>query len=273
MLKKRIIARIDIKNNFLIKGIGREGVKKIANPIEAIKSYFKDGIDEISIIDVTASLYTNKLLNKNFQTITQNLFVPIVIGGGIRNLKQAKLAFKNGADKIILNTNAFKNTKFLRELVNNFGSSNVAVNIDSIFNGSNYEVLIENGKQKTGKNLIKLIKELNEIKVGEITVCKLSHEGRMKGLDLKLYQLISNYTDITIIAHGGTGNINDLVELFKKTNVDGASLASLLHYNYLDLKKFNLIDDPNIYLPENYEKNVSIKKLKEKLKKNKINVR
>ena len=93
-------------------------------------------------------------------------------------------------------------------------------------------------------------------------MCNLSHEGRMKGLDLKLYQLISNYTDITIIAHGGTGNINDLVELFKKTNVDGASLASLLHYNYLDLKKFNLIDDPNIYLLKIMKRMFPLKNLK-----------
>ena len=180
-------------------------------------------------------------------------------------MKQAKIAFKNGADKIILNTNAFKNTKFLRELVNNFGSSNIAVNIDSIFNGSNYEVLIENGA-KNRKKFNRLDKRIKRNKVGEITVCNLSHEGRMKGLDLKLYQLISNYTDITIIAHGGTGNINDLVELFKKTNVDGASLASLLHYNYLDLKKFNLIDDPNIYLPENMKRMFPLKNLK-KIKK------
>ncbi len=270
---KRIIARLDIKNANLVKGIGLEGVRKLTIPEKISNNYFLDGIDEISIIDVTASLYNNELLNKKFKEISKNIFIPITLGGGINNLNKAKTAFKYGADKIVVNKNAVRNNQLLKKFVDNFGSSNVSVNIDTVFNGFDYEVMIESGKERTGISLFNWIEKLNKIGVGEITVCSLNQEGRLSGYDIELYKKIKNYTDITTVAHGGAGKIEHIVDLFKETKVDAASLSSLLHFNYLKQNLEAIDEYENIYIPENYEKNLSIFKIKKILKKNGINVR
>lgn len=270
---KRIIARLDIKNNNLVKGIGLEGVRILQKAEKVSYIYYLDGIDEISLIDVTASLYNNVLLNKCFKQITKKIFVPVTLGGGINNFNKAKIAFKLGADRISLNKNAVTNNQLLKKFVDNFGSSNVSVNIDTIYNGFDYEVVVENGKQRTGINLFNWIEKLNKIGVGEITVCSLSYEGRLGGYDIKLYNKIKNCTDITIIAHGGAGKVKHIIDLFKNTKVDAASLSSLLHFNYLKNIPDKTNDNKNIYIPDNYEKNLSILKIKKILISNGINVR
>ena len=151
MRNVRIIARLDIKNNFLIKGIHLEGLRKIGNPNEYAKKYFKSGIDEIIYMDAVASLYERNSLNEIIKETSKNIFIPITVGGGIRSIDDANKILRSGADKIAINTAAIKNPRLIEELSNRFGSSTIVLSIEAkqTLNGS-WEAYTNNGREKLG---------------------------------------------------------------------------------------------------------------------------
>tara|TARA_B100000902_G_C27147277_1_gene831790 strand:- start:60 stop:794 length:735 start_codon:yes stop_codon:yes gene_type:complete len=242
----RIISRIDIKNNFVIKGINLEGLRKVGDPLEIATKYYQDGIDEIMMIDAVASLYGRNNLFDIIKKTTENIFVPITLGGGIRNLKDIDKALRSGADKIAINTYATEDPNFLKEAVNNFGSSTITVYIEAKNVGEKkWEAYKNSGREKTGLDVIDWIKKVQDYGCGELLVTSVDYEGLQKGFDLGLLEEIYKHINVPLIINGGCGNIGDVVKVKKNYENISFSIASAFHYKKVLIK--DLKNEKNLY--------------------------
>jgi cyclase len=234
----RIIAKLDIKNENLIKGIHLEGLRVIGDPNEFAKKYYNDGVDEIFYHDSVASLYGRNSLEKVLSKTIEKVFVPITVGGGIRSEKDAMRLFSNGADKISINSAAVKNPNIINKLFKKLGSQSVVVTIEAKKTSDNlWEVYIENGREKTGICVFDWIKKIIDLGAGEIILTSIDKEGTKRGPDLELVEKVSRISTIPFIYCGGFGNIDHIIQLVKNSNVDGVALASVLHYGKLEINE------------------------------------
>jgi imidazole glycerol-phosphate synthase subunit HisF len=244
MRNVRVIARLDIKNNFLIKGIHLEGLRKIGNPYEFAKRYFLSGIDEIIYMDAVASLYKRNSLNQIIKDTSKNIFIPITVGGGVRTIDDAHKILKSGADKIALNTAAIENPRLIEELSNRFGSSTIVISIEAKkLSNDKWEAYINNGREKTGIDAIQWSIEVEKLGAGEILLTSIDQEGTGKGFDNNLIKSVSENIMIPVIASGGMGKLQHFTEVVKSSNCDGVAIANILHYSKIkieDLKKFSV---------------------------------
>lgn len=273
---KRIISRLDVKNNSLVKGINLEGLRNLGNPSYFASIYYNEGIDEIYYQDVVASLYERSSIDKIIEATAKDIFVAICVGGGLRNNYDIDRALRKGADKICLNSGAVRDPYIIKKAAAVYGSSTISVNIETAKVRGNYEVLIDCGRERTGIKLEEWLKKIQDLGAGEIILTSIAYEGRQNGFDLDLYKDIKKYINVPLIAHGGAGTINHIVELFKNCDVDGVALASLLHYSYM--KKYNndLDDGSKDFINNRFKslkEKVTVKKIKKILKKNGIKVR
>ena len=238
----RIIARIDIKNNFVIKGINLEGLRKIGDPINIAKQYYLDGIDELLVIDSVASLYGRNNLFDLIKNITKNIFVPITLGGGIRSLKDIEHALNSGADKVAINSMALDNPNFLNEAVSNFGESTILVNIEAKKISENkWEPYKFCGREKTNLDLNDWIKKIQSEGCGEILLTSIDNEGTETGFDIELLDSIEKITKKPLIASGGCGSLDHISELNRRFKNISVALASVLHYETLTISEIKKI--------------------------------
>tara|TARA_B110001452_G_C15156061_1_gene402236 strand:+ start:330 stop:1049 length:720 start_codon:yes stop_codon:yes gene_type:complete len=234
----RIIARLDIKNEFVIKGINLEGLRKIGDPIDIAQNYYNQGIDEIILIDSVASLYERNNLFNIIEKITESIFIPITLGGGIRSIKDIDQALKVGADKVAINSYATENPEFIREAVNIFGSSTIMSYIEAKnVSDGNWEIYKNYGREKTGYNLVDWIKKVQDLGCGEILLTSIDHEGTQSGFDINLIESIYKDINVPLIISGGCGSIEHIKEIKKKYPDSSVGLASILHYKKTDSKK------------------------------------
>ena len=232
----RIISKLDVKNENLIKGIHLEGLRVIGNPNEFAKKYYNDGIDEIFYHDAVASLYGRNNLEKVLLESIKEVFVPITVGGGIRTEKDAFKLFSNGADKISLNSAAIKKPNLIKQLVRKLGSQSVVVSIEAKkINDNHWEAYIENGRERTGINVLDWVKKIIDLGAGEIIITSIDKEGTMRGPDYALAEEVSRLSSIPFIYCGGFGKIDHILNLVKNSNVDGIAIASLLHYKKIEI--------------------------------------
>jgi cyclase len=277
-LIKRIIARLDIKNNFLVKGMNLEGLRILGYPELFSKKYFDEGIDEIIFQDVVASLYKRNQLSHLTSKISENVFVPITVGGGIRSIKDIKEILVSGADRVSINTGAIHNKKFVEEAIKIFGTSTICISIETLKIDDTYKIYTDSGRTEVNKDTFDWIKEVQDMGVGEIILTSINNEGAGKGFDINLYEKASKITSIPLLAHGGAKTQDDVYEVFSKANVDGAIIASAFHFNYykelLDKKEIPLTGSTNFLKDKNtHSISFKIKKLKEYLKLKDIEVR
>ncbi len=230
---KRIISRLDVKNGILVKGINLEGLRNLGDPEYFSKIYYNEKIDEIHFQDIVASLYGRDVLFEIIEKISKKIFVNVSVGGGIRSVSEVDKLLRIGVDKIVVNSAAVRNPKFLEKLVAIYGSSTISVSIETSKINNKYEILIETGREKTGLELFEWVDKVQELKVGEITVTEIPMEGRNKGFNIDLYKDLRKKVDVQLVAHGGAGPFDNIADLFKKTDVDAVSIASLFHYNNL----------------------------------------
>ncbi len=276
---KRIIARLDCKNNFLVKGISLEGLRIIGNPKIFANEYYSQGVDEIHYQDVVASLYNRNSLDEIIETTTKNIFVIISVGGGVRSEADIDKVLRLGADKVSINSAALKDKNLLRKVVDKYGSSTISINIETNKINGKYEVLTESGREKSGVGLFNWIEEVQKIGVGEIIVTSIFNEGKRKGLNVELYKKLRKEVSVPLLAHGGAGSYDHILELFKESDVDGVLLASMLHYDLIKKidKDKNLEEDgANVFIKNfisNENQSFNIKDLKKFLLKNNIDVR
>ena len=236
----RVISRIDIKNNYVIKGINLEGLRKIGEPLEIATKYYTYGVDEIILIDAVASLYKRNNLFKVVKEATKNIFVPLTLGGGLRNLKDIENALKSGADKVALNSHVTENPNFIKEAVKNFGSSTITIYIEAKkIDNKKWEIYKNYGRERTNIDLIYWIEKVQEFECGEILLTSIDYEGLMAGLDLDLINHVYNKINVPFIYSGGVGNKNHLINLKKNYNNFSIAISSALHYGKIDIKDLN----------------------------------
>ena len=234
----RTIARVDIKNHSVIKGINLEGLRKVGNPENIIRDYYINGIDEIIIIDSVASLYGRNNLFDLIKNITKDIFVPIVLGGGIRSLNDIENALNSGADKVAINSKALENPIFLSEAVSNFGESTIIVNIEAKKIAENrWEPYKFCGREKTNLNLINWINIIQDNGCGEILLTSIDKEGTETGFDIDLISNVYEIIKKPLIISGGCGNLNHIIEVKKKFKNVSVAVASVLHYKTLEISE------------------------------------
>ena len=228
--KTRLIARIDVKNEHVIKGIHLEGLRKVGDPIKLATKYYIEGIDEILFMDAVASLYNRNNLFHIIQEACKEVFIPITIGGGIRTIEDIAKALHSGADKISLNTQAIKNPELIKKASEIYGSQCIVASIEAKKRGPNsWEAYIDTGREETGLDVVEWAQKLVELGAGEILVTSVDKEGTKKGFDLDLFKAINENVNIPVIISGGAGKLEHLKEAAQIG--DAFALASLLHYN------------------------------------------
>lgn len=238
MKKIRIISRLDIKNNFVIKGIHLEGLRKVGDPNELAIKYYNEGIDEIILMDAVAAYYDRNSLTEIVKKTCFDVFVPITVGGGIRKIDDIQIALNAGADKIAINTQAVREPNFIKQASKVFGSQSIVASIDAKKRtDETWEAYIDNGREPTGKDVIDWAKELESLGAGEIMLTSIDKEGTKRGFDIELNKMVSKSITIPIISCGGAGSANDVSQLILNTDIDAVAIASILHYNILEINR------------------------------------
>jgi imidazole glycerol-phosphate synthase subunit HisF len=238
----RTIARIDIKNNHVIKGINLEGLRKIGDPINIVNEYYSKGIDELLIIDSVASLYGRNNLFNLIKNITENIFVPITLGGGIRSLKDIENSLNSGADKVAINSKALENPNFLSEAVSNFGEATITVNIEAKnITKNKWEPYKFCGREKTGLDIKNWIRKIQDKGCGEILLTSIDNEGTESGFDIELLESVEKIIKKPLILSGGCGNLDHIKILKKKFENISIAIASVLHYKILTISEIKNI--------------------------------
>lgn len=239
-LTKRIIPCLDVKDGRTVKGINFIDLKDAGDPVELAWQYSEQGADELVFLDISATNEGRKTMVNIVKDIAKNINIPFTIGGGISEIKDADALLNAGADKISINSAAFKNPALISELAQTFGKQFVVVAVDTRnFEGRNF-VHLNGGRIKTEVESEKWIKQAEELGAGEILLTSMDHDGTKNGFDCDLLKKINQDLSIPLIASGGAGSIQDFIEVFQKTGVDAALAASVFHYGEImipDLKK------------------------------------
>ena len=244
-LTKRIIPCLDVKNGRVVKGLHFESIKDAGDPVELAEKYSNEGADELVFLDITASDEQRKTIKDLVRKVATVIDIPFTVGGGVKSLEDARNILLNGADKVAINTGAIKNPQVITELLELFGRQCVVIAIDAkrnfdiqkdknIFseNGKQFwfEVFIYGGKEATGIDVIEWAKKAEKLGAGEILLTSIDKDGTKDGYDILLNKEIANSVSIPVIASGGCGKPDDMVDVFKKSNVDAALAASIFHY-------------------------------------------
>ncbi len=236
IISMRAIARIDIKNNYVIKGINLEGLRKVGDPELIIKDYYNNHIDELLILDSVASLYGRNNLYDIISKITEDIFIPITLGGGIRSLKDIENSLNSGVDKVAINSKAIEDPNFLKEAVSNFGESTIVVNIEAKKIGQDtWEPYKFCGREKTNLSLDYWIEKVQEMGCGEILLTSIDQEGTESGFDIELIEKAHDKIFKPLIVSGGCGNLEHIKEVNDKFDNTSVALASVLHYKKLKI--------------------------------------
>ena len=236
MTNVRLIARLDIKGPNLIKGVHLEGLRVMGDPQEFAKRYYEQGIDEILYMDTVASLYGRNNLTEIVEHTATDVFVPITVGGGIRSVDDVRILLRSGADKVAVNTEATKRPELISELAEAFGSQCVVLGIEAKKNGGGWECLTDNGRERTGLDVIEWAKRGQDLGAGEILLTSIDREGTAKGFDVDLVRAVSSQVSIPVIASGGMGKLDDLLAVVRDGHAHAVAMAHVLHYGKLTLK-------------------------------------
>ena len=232
----RMIARLDVKGTNLIKGIHLEGLRRVGSPVEFARRYYDLGIDEILFMDVVASLYGRNQLLEIVRETAEHVFAPITVGGGVRSVADFEALLRSGADKVALNTEATKNPLLLKELALRFGSQSVVLSIEALrVAPGKWETLTDNGRERTGRDVIAWVQEAADLGVGEALITSIDKEGTGSGFDVDLMREVAECVNIPVIASGGMGSVHDFVALASTVDVNGIAIADALHYNRVTL--------------------------------------
>lgn len=233
--RKRIIPKLEIKNNFVVKGIELEGVKKIGEPIELATKLYDDGCDEIILSDIVASLYNRVEIQSFIEDIRSNVFVPICAGGGVNSLADAAKLFSSGADKVFLNTGAVNSPQLIKELVSQFGSSSIVIQIDTSFYRGEYHIFTKSGREFQKIKLMDWIAQCISLGVGEILVTSIRFDGKLEGPDWKLIDDLRVHTSVPILYSGGIESLTSLQKVLCMPHISGACVSSALYNGALNL--------------------------------------
>jgi imidazole glycerol-phosphate synthase subunit HisF len=230
MLKNRIIPCLDVKNGRVVKGINFVDLKDAGDPVEQAKIYSDGGADEICFLDITASNENRDTIYDVVERTAKKCFVPLTVGGGVRGIEDINKLLNCGADKVSINTAAVQNPEMIIESSKKFGSQCIVVAIDAKKNGDGWEVFTHGGRNNTGINAIEFTKKMENSGAGELLVTSMDRDGTQIGYDNDLMYKISSTVNIPVIASGGVGNLDHLVDGIKLGNASAVLAASIFHY-------------------------------------------
>ena len=230
MLKNRIIPCLDVKNGRIVKGINFIDLKDVGDPVKQAKIYSDGGADEICFLDITASNENRDTIYDVVERTSKKCFVPLTVGGGVRSVDDIYKLLNCGADKVSINTAAVQNPEVIVESSKKYGSQCVVVAIDAKKNGDKWEVFTHGGRKNTGINAIEFAKKMEDSGAGELLVTSMDRDGTQIGYDNDLMFKISSIVNIPVIASGGVGNLDHLVEGIKLGNASAVLAASIFHY-------------------------------------------
>ena len=231
MLKKRIIPCLDVDNGRIVKGVNFVDLIDAGDPVEQAKIYDSEGADELCFLDITATSDNRQTLLDTVQKTAENCFIPLTVGGGVREIKDIKNLLHAGADKVSINTTAVNNRSFVKQAAEKYGTSTIVIAVDAKKNShNNWEVFTHGGRNRTGINVIDYCQEVESLGAGEILLTSMDRDGTKKGFDNNLMKSISDVVDIPIIASGGAGSLRHLVDGVKDGEADAVLAASIFHY-------------------------------------------
>ncbi|MDH3252227.1 MAG: imidazole glycerol phosphate synthase subunit HisF [Ignavibacteria bacterium] len=243
MVKKRIIPCLDIRDGKVVKGVKFQGLVELGNPASHARYYNDEGADELVILDVTASRESRRSVVQVIESVADSVFIPLVVGGGIRTNDDVRDMLRAGADRVSLNTAAIRDPSLISEAADRFGTQCILVAIDAKqrADGSGWNVFIVGGQDDTGKDVLEWAKEAEERGAGEILLTSMDRDGTQSGYDIALLKAVSSAVSIPLIASGGAGKVEHFAEAFSAGGADAVLAASLFHNRTLtipDLKQY-----------------------------------
>ena len=236
MLKNRIIPCLDVKNGRVVKGINFVDLQDAGDPVEQAKIYSDGGADEICFLDITASNENRDTIFEVVEKTSKKCFVPLTVGGGVRNIEDINKLLNCGADKVSINTAAVLNPEVVVESSKKFGSQCIVVAIDAKKNGDMWEIFTHGGRNKTGINALEFAKKMEKNGAGELLVTSMDKDGTQSGYDIELMKNISSSVNIPVIASGGVGTLDHLVDGIK-SGANAVLAASIFHYGTFSIEE------------------------------------
>jgi cyclase len=231
MRKIRLIARLDIKGPNLIKGIHLEGLRVIGTPNEHALRYYQQGADELIYMDCVASLYGRNSLGEIVESAVQDVFVPMTVGGGIRSVEDAAHLLRCGADKVAVNTAAVANPKLISDIARRFGRQCMVLSVEAKRIGPDrWEAYTNNGRERTGLDAVAWVKRGVALGAGEILLTSVDREGTRKGFEISLVRAVTREVAVPVIASGGMGKPEDVLDVVQQGEADAIATADFLHY-------------------------------------------
>jgi cyclase len=230
LLSKRIIACLDVRDGQVVKGVNFEGLRSAGDPAELARRYNVESIDELVILDITATLEKRRALAETIRRVARELFIPLAVGGGIRSEDDAAAAVDAGADKVSLNTAALSNPSLITTLANRYGSQAVVVAIDAKREGEKFAVYVRSGQTATDRDAVDWARQAEERGAGEILLTSIDRDGTKAGFDCPMTAAVSSAVTIPVIASGGAGTLDHFVDVFTAGRADAALAASIFHY-------------------------------------------
>ncbi|MEO7134967.1 MAG: imidazole glycerol phosphate synthase subunit HisF [Vicinamibacterales bacterium] len=231
MLSKRIIACLDVRDGKVVKGINFEGLRDAGDPASLARRYNVEGIDEIVILDVTATLESRQARANTIAAVASEIFLPLAVGGGIRTEEDAAAAIEAGADKVSLNTAALSDPTLITTLAKKYGSQAVIVAIDVKRQANQFAVYARSGQAGTKRNAIEWAREATDRGAGEILLTSIDRDGTKSGFDCEITAAVSDAVNIPVIASGGAGTFEHFADVFGPGHADAALAASIFHFN------------------------------------------
>jgi imidazole glycerol-phosphate synthase subunit HisF len=242
MLTKRIIPCLDIKDGRTVKGINFENIRDAGDSVELGALYAQQGADELVFLDITATVEKRKTLSQLVNKISHHINIPFTVGGGISSVEDVSVLLQNGADKISVNTSAFKNQKLINELAKEFGSQCVVLAIDTKKeDDGEWYVYLNGGRIKTEMKCFEWAKQAVDLGVGEILLTSMNNDGTKKGFAIDITKKLAENLPVPVIASGGGGNMEHFAEVFNAGKADAALAASIFHFKEIaipDLKRY-----------------------------------
>lgn len=245
MLSKRIIPCLDVKDGRVVKGKSFVGLRDAGDPVELAEYYYKEGADELTFLDITASFEERDTFAHIVEAISEKVFIPLTVGGGIRTIEDVRRMLKAGADKTAFNTAAVKNPDIIKQAAEKFGSQCIVVAIDAKRSGEDkWEVYTHGGRTPTGLDALKWAKKAEKLGAGEILLTSMDADGHKEGYDIRLTRSVSEAVNIPVIASGGAGNKEHLYHALNEGKADAVLAASIFHFSEHSIR------DAKAYLAE-----------------------
>lgn len=239
-LAKRIIPCLDVTGGRVVKGVNFVELRDAGDPVEIARRYDEQGADELTFLDITASSDERGLILHIIEEVAAQVFIPLTVGGGVREVEDVRRLLNAGADKVSINTSAVVNPQLVRDASGRFGSQCIVVAIDAKRVGDHWEVFTHGGRKPTGLDAVEWAKKMVGLGAGELLLTSMDRDGTKSGFDLQLTRAISDAVEVPVIASGGVGNLDHLVQGVKEGGADAVLAASIFHYGEYTVREAKL---------------------------------